>query len=118
MVLGVSVGETKIRPALRDLYCMKSGCSSDDFEEEVLKQCLYPQARMLYPVLSRLGAGFFRWDRDLIHWISSARDSDEFSRELAAFNRHHAPNGMLRNRLRLRLSRRRLKTFVLEFFPQ
>lgn len=99
------------------MYCARSGCSDDRFEERVFRHCLYPHVRWFCSVLNAVNSDYFRWDFELIRWAGNSRTYKELRSEVNNFSRQHPARGLLRGWLRIRLSRHRLLALAAPFFP-
>jgi hypothetical protein len=92
-------------------YCTMRGIANWEFLESVLVESLYPQARILRPLL-RLKPGYFRADREFISRAGRIMRMSEFDTEAAAYARDPDNRGFLRRALRLRVSAGRLSGIV------
>jgi hypothetical protein len=88
-------------------YCSAHGVGNRDFIESVLVHSLYPQARLLRPLL-RLFPYYFKPDREFIASVGGLRRMRDFDREVFAYVNDPDNRGFLRRVLRLRVSAGRL----------
>ena len=100
------------------LYCEKFNCPPAQFEQRVFWQCLYPQSEALARMIWRVNRDFFLPDLELIRAIQPLTDSAEVKSEISQFRYHHPAPGLLRDKLRVRLSGQRLLNLAHSLFPQ
>jgi len=105
--------------SFREAFCSKFGCPPEGYESRVFWQCLYrhalPLAGLIYPV----SRNFFGEDFRAIKQLGLSRSPVEFRQEVEAFrylNRTRA--GILRGRLKIRVSGQRLVRLSQEMFPR
>jgi hypothetical protein len=92
-------------------YCNAHGLGCKEFTESVLLRSLYPQARILRPVL-RLLPGYFKPDRDFIASVGELRSMRDYDREVFAYVNDPGNLGFLRRALKLRVSAARLNSVL------
>jgi len=101
-----------------EIYCEQTGLPPAKFGRVLLWRGLYPQARLLKPLLHLLGRDYFAADRDFVYGVGQLRRISDFASEAAEFHSHPANHSLLRRRLRLRVSARRLRRLVEEAFVE
>lgn len=99
-------------------FCEWRRVAPRDFHEYLLEHALYPHARVLLPLLRRLDAHYFQADHDFIEDVSHIRDADDFTDAVQAYVDHFSNRRFLRERLRLRVSVRRMWLLVREVLPE
>ena len=92
-------------------YCSVHRLGNREFIEAVLARSLYPQARLLRPVL-RLLPCYFKPDREFIASVGELRRMRDFDREVFAYVNDPGNRGFLRRVLRLRVSAGRLNSVM------
>ena len=100
------------------LYCEKFNCPAAQFEERVLWQCLYPQSAELARMIWRINRDFFLPDLELIRMVAPLTDADDLKSEISYFRYHLTAQGILRGRLRVRLSGQRLVNLAHTLFAK
>ncbi len=93
--------------ALHD-FCQRQGIPPEHFEAIALRRALYPHARMLRGILGIVRADFFSIDREFVRAAGSTTSSREFRLEELEFHSHPENSSLLRRRMLLRVSTRRL----------
>jgi hypothetical protein len=90
-------------------YCAIHGIERAAYGNVVLRAALYPHARAIFSFLPRRSLAV---DREFVESVGRLRRAEDFKSKLQDFR--DDPNGRtwLRNRLRLRLSSRRLHRLV------
>ncbi|HTZ20221.1 MAG TPA: hypothetical protein VMC06_05000 [Opitutaceae bacterium] len=102
----------KSRANFVELYCQKRDISPDRFVEEVLAQTLYPHAHILYVLLIWLHRDYGAADFDFINGVGRLSRLQDFWVEAEEFAHHPRNFGLLRQRLRIRVSARRLRRLM------
>jgi hypothetical protein len=100
------------RVTFAELYCQRRNLASDRFVEDVLAQSLYPHAHMLFVFLVWLQPDYGVADLDLISGAGRLTRLQDFWAEAEDFAHHPRNRGFLRQRLRIRVSARRLRRLV------
>ena len=99
-----STGET-----FAEKFCRHFNVPPDRFEKEVLRKALYPHARYL----RRLLPDYLRAaDRSFVAGVGRLRRRRDLAVEMAEFQRDARNQNFVRNRLRLRISARRMQHLV------
>jgi hypothetical protein len=102
--------------SFRELYCEKRGCPPEQFEERVLLECFYQHGLPLARWLLEKHSHFLDKDLELIKLLAPTCSLNEFNYELENYRFYQPPEGLLRGRLRLRVSGRRLLALAKELF--
>jgi hypothetical protein len=92
--------------------CARFHVPPDRYLEIAFRCTLYPQARLLRPLLLWLDADFFAADRDFLASVGRLWRRREFKVEVWDFLDHPANRGCLRRGLRLRVSVERTRRLV------
>ncbi|MDD3180993.1 MAG: hypothetical protein PHQ04_11685 [Opitutaceae bacterium] len=95
-----------------ELYCERHGIPLERFEQVVFQRCLYPQARLLYPVLRAWGEDYFAPDSEFVHSVGLLRQTAGFREDVSQFFSRRTNRGLMRGTLRLRMSAGRLKKLI------
>lgn len=98
------------------LYCEKFHCPPEKFEEEVLWRCLQPRSALIARLLWKWVPDFYQPDFDLISEIKDLTAVDDLSSEIGVVRYHQPVRGMIRGRLRVRVSGQRLVDLGDELF--
>ena len=107
-----SSAPTPARRPFIDLYCEQNGIDPSDFDQRVLRQILYPHARLLAPLLRYAWPDYFSADLDLVRSAGLLRRTRDLSLETDAFAHHPSNVGVLRHLFRLRASSTRLARLI------
>jgi hypothetical protein len=99
------------RGTFAEAYCAMHGTTPAAFADSVLRRALYPQARLLYPLLARL-PGYFAPDREFISGVAHVTRLRDLDQEAFAYANDPANRGFLRRFLRLRVSAGRMGSLV------
>jgi hypothetical protein len=94
------------------LHCQKRNLAPARFVEDVLAQALYPHAHVLYMLLVWLHADYGAADLDFINGVGRLSRLHDFWAEADYFAHHPRNLGFLRQRLRIRVSARRLRRLM------
>ncbi|HTZ21581.1 MAG TPA: hypothetical protein VMC06_11935 [Opitutaceae bacterium] len=94
------------------------GLHPNQYENTVLRLCLYRKALVLRPLLQCYNRNYFAPDRDFIRRVGKIRRREELTRELDEFYYHPKNRGWLRRRLNLRISCRKLVALAREVMPE
>jgi hypothetical protein len=103
-----------MKKTLAQSFCESHHVASDQFEQAVLRRCLYPQARLLRPLLQRLNPDYFEADLELIRAAGRLTHSGDFAAEALDYSYHPSNSGRMRREWRMRLSVTRLRALVIE----
>ena len=93
-------------------FCQKRNLAPERFVERVLAEALYPHAHVLYVILVRVHPDFGAADLDFINGVGRLSRLDDFWVEAEDFGHHPQNFGLLRQRLRIRVSARRLRRLM------
>ena len=125
---GLSVSKNTVPPAapalgsrpppasFQELYCKKFQCLPEQFVEDALWRCVYPQAEFLARALWRIDCGFFASDLHLLEEVAGLTDNENVVSEINDSRYRFKPRGLLRGKLRARLSSQRLLTLANDLF--
>jgi hypothetical protein len=100
-----------IKGTFSERYCAMHGLAKWEFIESALVRSLYPQARLLRPLL-RLKPGYFKADREFVSCVGRIKRMRDFDMEAFAYANDPDNRGFLRRVLRLRVSAGRLNGLV------
>ena len=100
------------------LYCEHFRSEPAAFRQAVLRRTLYPQARLLRPLLRVFKPDFFAADFDFIDSVGRITRRRDFSSEADEFVHHPENRGFWRRTLRLRVSVGRMHRLVGEVFGE
>jgi hypothetical protein len=104
---------------LRVLFCERFNCPPSEFEERLLRECLYRHARLLAPVLKRLQPGFFAEDLKLVRYLGASNGLREAGVDLMNFrDANRGARNFWRNRLRIRASGRKAARLAQRLFAE
>jgi hypothetical protein len=95
-----------------ELFCQKRDLTPDRFVEEVLAQALYPHAHILYVLLVWLHRDYGAADLDFVNGVGRLARLPDFWVEAEEYAYHPRNFGFLRQRLRIRVSARRLRRLM------
>ena len=98
--------------------CENLGLHPNQYEDAVLRRCLYRKARILRPLLQGCNRNFFSPDRDFVRRIGKVRRREELTRELDDFFYHPNNTGWLRSGFKLRISCRKIVALVRDVMPE
>jgi len=104
------------RASFRELYCEKFPCLPERFAEDVLWRCVYPRAKMLARLLWRIDRGYFAPDFHLLEEVAEMTDNESMVSEINDARYRFKPRGLLRGKLRVRLSSQKLRDLANELF--
>jgi hypothetical protein len=97
-----------------EAFCEQRGIPSDRYERAVLREVLYPQARIVYPLIRLLCSQYFAVDYDLVRGAGLLNRAGDFPFEATDFNLHPANRRLLRRIFHVRASTTRLRRLVRE----
>src|SRR5690348_14887706 len=100
------------RPLFITLYCRRWGIAPSVFARDLLLRSVYPHARPLLGLLTRLNRGHFEADYEFIVDVGQLRRRFDFGAVAESYISHPANKGFLRRRLKLRISVRRMLELV------
>ena len=93
-------------------FCQRRNLAPERFVEEALAHALYPHAHILYAILVWLHPDFGAADVDFINGVGRLSRLQDFWGEAEEFAHHPRNFGFLRQRLRIRVSARRLRRLM------
>jgi hypothetical protein len=97
-----------------ELFCERFGVSPAQYEDAVLRHCLYRWALTLFPLLRLFGEQYFASDLDFVQGVGRLRRPEDFKPEMDDFLLSPHNSNWLRRRLKLRISSRQLQALVRE----
>ena len=92
-------------------FCAQHQLAPERYEAAVLRLTLHTPARLLQPLLG-LFPGYFSADRGFVRGVGRITRLRDFDPEALDFADDPANRGVLRQRLRLRVSTRRMRRLV------
>jgi hypothetical protein len=93
----------------KEAFADAFGCRPDAFSQEVLKRCLYPHARVIWPLLEFAGGPAVLAAQAYMDLIAATRSKDELLDAIDEYRDEIRPHsGFLARRLYLRVSVERL----------
>lgn len=95
-----------------DRYCARHGITRDDYARHLLRRILYPQARLIAPLIELLDSDYFAAEMDFIDDVSGLTEYHEFFGSSVEFAHHPANRGWPRHLLRMRGSSERMRRIV------
>ena len=105
-------------PQFQTRFCERFHCSSGEYEQRALHECLYWHARLLEPLLRGVRPRFFDKDLDFIRYLGAATDWEEARTDITNFYLfNEGKPGFLRTRLRLRVSGRKASRLARRLLP-
>lgn len=99
-------------PTFFDLYCQRTGVARSEFVTDLLDRTIYPHARPFVRLLQAANPDFFLPDHGFIEDVSLMRRPAQFALAVRRFLTDARNETFLRDRLRLRISVRRMVTVV------
>jgi len=101
------------------LFCERFGCPPSQYERRALKALLYPHARLVVPLLSRLSRTFSQDDLKFIRHLGEAEDYQEAEATVSEFRGSNVwSRNFWRHRCRLRVSGRKAGRLVKRLFSR
>ncbi len=95
-----------------ELYCEQRGLSPDAYDAAVLRETLYPHARLLVPLFKLIKPRHFSADLEFVHSVAVLRRFREFFNETEEYAHHPENRGFWRMALNVRISSRRMRRLV------
>ena len=103
----------------RRLFCERFGCTEAEYAERALEMCLYPQAKMVAPILRILSPRYFAGDLQFLDYLGNTPDMREADVEVRNYSQmNQLQRGFLRHGLRLRISGRRVAKLAASTFEE
>lgn len=100
-----------------ELYCEHHHLPIEGYARAVFWRCLHRRALPFAPIILLLRRHHFAADYELILGVGAITSRRLLNSEVADFDSHPLNHGMLRRRLKLRLSVKRLMREVTEVLP-
>lgn len=95
-----------------DHYCALHGIRPDQFNLHLLKQALYPHARLVRPLLEFACPNYFAADNDFVCEIALLTRYHEFYDSSIEFVHHPENRGLMRRLFLIRVSTDRMRRIV------
>jgi len=95
-----------------ELYCQRTGVARSGFVTDLLRRTLYPHALPFLVMLRAADPDYFNPEYEFIEDVSLMRRPAQFAHAVRHFLDHPRNLTFLRDRLRLRISVRRMVTVV------
>ena len=95
-----------------ELYCEQRGLSPEAYDAAVLRETLYPHARLLAPLLKLIWPRHFSADLEFVHGVALLRRYREFFNETEEYAHHPENRGFWRMTANVRISSRRMRRLV------
>jgi hypothetical protein len=95
-----------------EMFCAQRGLPESAYEREVLRETLYPHARVLAGFIRLISSRHFSADADFIFNVGKLRRFREFYNEAEEYSHHPENRGFWRITLSLRVSTRRMRHLV------
>ena len=99
-----------------ELHAIRHSLPLESVEHDILRRCFYPHARALRPLVSLVVRDHFNAEHELARTIARQFRLRDAETEIEEYRGRFTGFGVLRRRLRLRLSTRRLHRLLLETF--
>lgn len=93
----------------RERYCAHWQILPEQFEDHLFAHALYPQAKVLGPLLMVLVRGYFLPDREFLRQVGDLRSRRLFHAEAGEFHAHEVGGKFFRRWLRLRVSAEKVR---------
>jgi len=91
-----------------EIYCEREGLRPAEWPAVLFQRTLYPHARLLARMVRRLDHRYFLADYEFVEDVGHLRSLDEFTPALDSYVEHPDNRGLLRRKLRIRVSARRM----------
>lgn len=101
-------------PTFAESYCTRHRLSEDQYARAVLRRALYPQARLLYPLITLTAPDFFAADLELVSTLGRVQTIRHFHEVSVDYRHQLARADFARRNLNLRVSLRRLREIMAE----
>ena len=102
----------------REAVRRKFGCAPEAYAETVFWHCLYPHARLPAKLVRSVKPSYFRQDFELLELIADSTTFPELRGMLGHHRQDCPPKPLLGQRLRIRLSTRRVMKLAGEVLAQ
>ncbi len=100
-----------------ETYCERYGVTPDRFVDSMFWRCLHRRTWGLVPLLKLVWPDYFNADYELIREVGRLTRAQGLTEELASYHTHPLNGGFARQRLRLRVSVRRVTREVHRLLP-
>ena len=95
-----------------ELYCEQRGLRPEDYDAAVLRETLYPHARLLAPFFRLIWSRHFSADIEFVRSVAMLRRYREFFNETEEYAHHPENRGFWRMTANIRISSRRMRRLV------
>jgi hypothetical protein len=95
-----------------ELYCEQRGLRPEAYDAAVLRETLYPHARLLAPFLKLIWSRHFSADIEFVRSVAILRRYREFFNETEEYAHHPENRGFWRMVANVRISSRRMRRLV------
>jgi len=95
-----------------ELYCEREGVSPEMWRNLLFRQTLYPHARMFVGMVRLFNPRHFLADYEFVEDVGYLRSLHDFSLALGSYIEHPSNWSLMRRRLRIRISARRMLAVV------
>lgn len=99
-------------PCFADHYCALHSIRQDEFNLHLLKQALYPHARLVRPFLEFMRPNYFAADNDFVCDVALLTRYNELYDSCIEFVHHPENRGLMRRMFRIRISTDRMRHIV------
>lgn len=103
---------------LREIYCARHKCTTEQFARQAFWHCLYPHARLVAPLILASNYEYFSPDRALIFSAGDAVNMMRIRDEVRDYFWDSDNRGWLRRGANLRVSGQRLQNFACRYLPE
>ena len=103
--------------SFQELFCEEQRCNEGQFARKVFWRSLYSHATIFVPLLGGFRSEYFVADRELISGAGRATTMAQLRTEIADFVMDANNRGLLRQRVRVRVSATRLKRLARRYLP-
>lgn len=99
-----------------EIFCEREGLSFAEWPSVLFRRTLYSHARVVLPLVRWFNPRHFLADYEFIEDVGHLRSLEDFSLALGSYVEHPANWGVLRRRLRIRVSARHMLLIVRQTF--
>lgn len=100
-----------------ELYCRHYGVAAKNFERSMFWRCLHRRAWPLVAVVRIFNRDYFAPDMELIRDLGRRTQATSLTEDIADYHSHPMNVGVLRHRLRIRISIRRVSKEAHRLLP-
>jgi hypothetical protein len=99
-----------------EIYCEREGLAPGEWPGVLFRRTLYPHARVLARIIRLVNRRHFLADHEFVEDVGHLRNLSDFTLVLGSYLEHPSNWGLLRRRLRVRVSARRMLAIVRTVF--